>query len=47
MEKLWDHYHTGYEVEDFLSSHGFEKLHSRHVNRLLPIYILSVWKKSY
>ena len=45
MEKPWDHYHTGYAVEDFLASHGFEKLHSRHVYRLLPMYILSVWKK--
>lgn len=45
MKKPWDHYHTGYEVEDFLESHGFEKLHSRHVYRLLPMYILSVWKK--
>ena len=36
MEKPWDHYHTGYEVEGFFESHGFEKLHSRHVYRLLP-----------
>ncbi|HWF45899.1 MAG TPA: class I SAM-dependent methyltransferase [Bryobacteraceae bacterium] len=46
MEKPPDHYHTGYEVEAFLESHGFEKLHSCHVYRVLPMYILSVWKKS-
>ena len=46
MEKPVDHYHTGYEVEDFLESHGFQKLSSRHVYRLLPMYILSVWKKA-
>jgi predicted TPR repeat methyltransferase len=45
IQKPWDHYHTGYEVEAFLESHGFEKLQSRHVYRLLPMYILSVWKK--
>ena len=46
MEKPPDHYHTGYEVEDFLESHGFQKLRSCHVYRLLPMYVLSVWKKS-
>ena len=45
MEKPWDHYHTGYQVEAFLSAHGFERLRSRHVYRLLPMYVLSVWKK--
>lgn len=46
MQKPWDHYHTGYEVDDFLESHGFRKIYSRHVYRVLPMYILSVWKKA-
>lgn len=46
MKKPLDHYHTGYEVEDFLENHGFRKIRSRHVYRVLPMYILSVWKKA-
>ena len=47
IEKPWDHYHTGYEVEDFLEQHGFQRISkARHVYRLMPMYILSVWKKA-
>ena len=47
IEKPWDHYHTGYEVEEFLERHGFQRIGlSRHVYRFMPMYILSVWKKA-
>lgn len=44
-QKPWDHYHTGYEVEEFLGRHGFVRLSGRHVYRLMPMYIVSIWKK--
>jgi SAM-dependent methyltransferase len=47
IEKPWDHYHTGYEVEQFLEQHGFQRTSpSYHVYRVMPMYILSVWKKT-
>jgi predicted TPR repeat methyltransferase len=47
IEKPWDHYHTGYEVEQFLEQHGFQRISSsHHVYRVMPMYILSVWKKT-
>jgi len=47
IEKPWDHYHTGYEVEDFLEHHGFQRISApHHVYRIMPMYILSVWKKA-
>jgi SAM-dependent methyltransferase len=46
IEKPWDHYHTGYEVEQFLEQHGFQRASpSYHVYSVMPMYILSVWKK--
>jgi predicted TPR repeat methyltransferase len=46
IEKPWDHYHTGYEVEEFLERHGFTRASpSYHVYGIMPMYILSVWKK--
>jgi predicted TPR repeat methyltransferase len=46
IEKPWDHYHTGYEVEQFLEQHGFQRISpSYHVYSVMPMYILSVWKK--
>jgi 2-polyprenyl-3-methyl-5-hydroxy-6-metoxy-1,4-benzoquinol methylase len=47
IEKPWDHYHTGYEVEEFLESHGFRRIApAKHVYRAMPMYILSVWRKA-
>ena len=47
IEKPWDHYHTGYQVEQFLEQHGFQRTSSSyHVYRIMPMYILSVWKKT-
>jgi len=47
IQKPWDHYHTGYEVEQFLEQHGFQRTSSSyHVYRIMPMYILSVWKKT-
>ena len=46
MEKPWDHYHTGYEVEDYLARHGFVRLSSCHVYAWMPMYVVSIWKKS-
>jgi SAM-dependent methyltransferase len=47
IEKPWDHYHTGYEVEQFLELHGFQRISPPyHVYRVMPMYILSVWKKA-
>jgi predicted TPR repeat methyltransferase len=47
IEKPWDHYHTGYEVEEFLEHHGFQRIaRARHVYRIMPMYILSIWRKS-
>ena len=47
IKKPWDHYHTGYEVEDFLERHGFQRISAaRHVYRFMPMYILSIWKKA-
>ena len=45
-EKPWDHYHTGYEVEDFLRQHGFRQIHRARLFPLFPMYLTSVWQKS-
>lgn len=45
MEKPWDHYHTGYAVEEFLETHGFERVSSRHVYKWMPMYIVTIWRK--
>ena len=44
--KPWDHYHTGREVEDFLSSQGFVRVAKRIVVPLYPLYPISVWRRS-
>jgi len=47
IEKPWDHYHTGYEVENFLANHGFAKLRTVCVPLgipLAPLFLISVWR---
>lgn len=44
-QKPWDHYHTGREVEQFLSNHGFIKLAARTVLPLFPLYYLGAWRR--
>jgi len=44
-KKPWDHYHTGREVENFLTASGFIKIASRIVVPLFPLYYLGVWRK--
>jgi 2-polyprenyl-3-methyl-5-hydroxy-6-metoxy-1,4-benzoquinol methylase len=47
VEKPWDHYHTGYEVEAFLAANGFEKVQTIHVPftlPLAPLFLVSAWK---
>lgn len=45
-EKPWDHYHTGYEVEAFISNNGFRAIHTAKVVPVFPLYIVSVWRKT-
>lgn len=45
-EKPWDHYHTGYEVEEFLRTHGFRQIHRSRLFTLFPMYLTSVWQKA-
>jgi hypothetical protein len=45
MEKPFDHYHTGFQVEDYLAENGFLKVSSCFVRSWMPMYIVSVWKK--
>lgn len=44
--KPWDHYHTGEEVEEFLTKHGFERESQRYVPLyfgMLPLFLISSW----
>lgn len=45
-EKPWDHYHTGYQVEDFLAANGFRRLRRSLLYPLFPLYLTSVWRKA-
>ncbi len=46
VEKPEDHYHTAYEVEAHLESHGFEAVRRTHVpSRLAPLYLVTAWRK--
>lgn len=43
-----DHYHAGFEVEDFLGRHGFRRVARRFVPlvvRIAPLYLVSAWRK--
>lgn len=47
IQKPWDHYHTGKEVEKYLKNSGFKKIKSLFVPFYLPIFPLfyiSSWK---
>ena len=47
IEKPEDHYHSASEVEDFLSSNGFQRLGRSFVPlkfNLLSLYSVAVWK---
>jgi len=46
VTKPADHYHSGFEVEQFLARHGFRLLKRRHLPfRLFPLFLISRWKK--
>lgn len=44
-KKPIDHYHTGEEVEQFLTQYGFIKVASRLIVPVYPLYYLGVWRK--
>jgi ubiquinone/menaquinone biosynthesis C-methylase UbiE len=47
IEKPWDHYHTGYEVEAFLTANGFERVRTRCVPLyapVVPLFLVSAWR---
>ncbi len=44
-EKPWDHYHTGYQVEDFLAGNGFRRVRRSLLFPFFPLYLTSVWRK--
>jgi len=47
QKKPEDHYHTGCEVERFLSRHGFRLLKRRRIpSPLFPLFLISQWKKT-
>ncbi len=45
-QKPWDHYHTGYQVEDFLSKNGFRRIRRSLLFPLFTLYLTSVWRKA-
>jgi len=48
ITKPFDHYHTGYDVEKYLSSNGFEKVRCASIPlywRIFPLFLISSWKK--
>lgn len=47
IKKPEDHYHSGYEVENFLSSNGFRRRNRRHIPfRFFPLFLVSQWEKT-
>jgi len=49
VEKPFDHYHTGYEVERLLCENGFKRINRSKVPlyfNILPLYLISIWQKS-
>ena len=49
VEKPFDHYHTGYEVERLLCENGFKRINRSKIPlyfNILPLYLISVWQKS-
>jgi len=48
QKKPIDHYHSGYEVEQYLKSHGFSRIACNTVPLyfpIFPLFLLSVWRK--
>jgi hypothetical protein len=46
VEKPSDHYHSAREVEHFLETHGFRRLHRGYLPLpipLAPLYLVSAW----
>lgn len=49
IEKPFDHYHTGYEVEAYLKSQGFRPIRRQFVPliwNLFPLFLITVWQLS-
>jgi SAM-dependent methyltransferase len=47
MKKPDDHYHTGYEVESYLTQNGFRRIRRRSVPFfwcILPLFLVSAWQ---
>ena len=48
VEKPWDHYHTGYEVEAALALGGFRRVKTRCVPLhlpLAPLFLITAWRR--
>ncbi len=48
IEKPWDHYHTGYEVEARLAASGFVRVKTTCVPLrlpLAPLFLISAWRR--
>ena len=48
ITKPWDHYHTGYEVEDALKKNGFVRVRAKYIPLgipLAPLFLVTAWKK--
>jgi 2-polyprenyl-3-methyl-5-hydroxy-6-metoxy-1,4-benzoquinol methylase len=47
IQKPWDHYHTAWEVEDFLRKNGFEevrKIYHPLFLRISPLFSIGAWR---
>lgn len=47
--KPFDHYHAAYQVEDFLSKHGFQRVAAYYCPlylKLFPLFHITVWRKN-
>src|SRR5256884_2428676 len=48
VEKPWDHYHTGYEVEMHLLGSGFQRIKTSYIPLHLPftpLYLITGWRR--
>jgi len=48
VEKPWDHYHTGYEVEARLAQSGFRRIKTTCVPLrapIAPLFLISAWRR--
>lgn len=49
VEKPWDHYHTGYQVEQRLESNGFERVRTTCVPLhfgIFPLFLVTAWRRT-